>query len=111
MIFRVAGHETTASLLSFTFYLLSRFPEVKKKIIDELEEVLGTLKDDVIPSVDDLNKLEYMNAVLKEVLRLFPVGPATARVTEADEKLGPYDIPKGATVLVTFYGMKSQCSH
>ena len=91
-------------MLSMTFYILSRFPRVKARVLEELEEVLGPVTgESVTPSVEDLNRLEYMTAVLKEVLRLFPVGPATGRRTETAEKIGPYDIPEDTTIVVSFF--------
>lgn len=86
--FLFAGHDTTGILLAWLFYELSRSPHVLKAIHDELDDVLGPDSDPaavraklLAPGGDELiNRLPYITAVIKEVLRLYP--PAgTARMT------------------------------
>ncbi|KAL7753839.1 hypothetical protein RI367_000771 [Sorochytrium milnesiophthora] len=100
MTFLLAGHETSASTLAFLFSLLHFYPDVKRKMFEEIDEVMGSSD---APTIEHLSKLKYMAAVLKETLRLFPIGPATARAAEEDVKIGDFTLPKGSNILVDFY--------
>ncbi|MFN2545146.1 MAG: cytochrome P450 [Actinomycetota bacterium] len=92
----LAGHETTAVALSWTFYLLSRHQDVEGKLHAELDEVLG----DRVPTVEDLSRLDYTRKVLSEAMRLFPPAWMIGRQAIADLELCGYDVPKG-TILLT----------
>ncbi|OLN87586.1 putative sterigmatocystin biosynthesis P450 monooxygenase stcS-like protein 5 [Colletotrichum chlorophyti] len=75
-VFLLAGHDTTASTLSFAYYLLDRYPSVLQKVLAEHDEVLGRDTGLAVSNIIDnptlLNQLSYTNAVLKETLRLYP---------------------------------------
>jgi cytochrome P450 len=92
----LAGHETTAVALSWTFYLLSRHPEVEGKLHAELDEILG----DRVPTVDDLPRLDYTRKVLSESMRLFPPAWMIGRQAVADLELLGYDVPAGTILLL-----------
>jgi cytochrome P450 len=94
MTFLFAGHETTATALTFTWYLLSRHPAVERRLVAELEEVLG----DRPPTPDDLPALEYTGQVFREAMRLYPPVPLVPRETATPVELGGYALPEGATV-------------
>jgi len=94
MTFLFAGHETTATALTFTWLLLSQHPEVERTLVAELEEVL----DGEPPSFADLPDLEYTEQVLREAMRLYPPVPQIPRDTTEPVELGGYGIPEGATV-------------
>lgn len=66
---RFAGHDTTAVLLSMTFYALGGRPEIKKKILEEIEPLRSK---GFVPSYDDLSSMQYIGMVLNESLRLYP---------------------------------------
>ncbi|GAD98773.1 fatty acid hydroxylase, putative [Paecilomyces variotii No. 5] len=72
--FLIAGHETTSGLLSFLFYYLLKTPYAYKKAQQEVDEVIGRRKI----TIDDLPKLHYIRAVLRETLRMRPTAPAFA---------------------------------
>ncbi|MDW8291929.1 MAG: cytochrome P450 [Anaerolineae bacterium] len=95
----VAGHETTANTLSWAWYLLAKHPRVEARLHDELDRVLGRRA----PTVDDLPRLPYTEAVVKETLRLYPAAYVTAREPIADVELGGHRIPKGRTILIAPY--------
>src|SRR5262249_7633234 len=95
----LAGHETTANALTWTWYLLPRHPEVETKLIDELRRVLSGRS----PSVNDLPALPYPEMVIREVLRLYPPAPGLAREPIEDVTIGGYDVPKGSLVVVNIY--------
>ncbi|KAI5121947.1 hypothetical protein M0805_002018 [Coniferiporia weirii] len=86
--FLLAGHETSAHTLSFTIMLLALYPDVQKKLREEVLRVWPTL-DDLISSTNkrDFNKLEYAFAILRETLRCFPSEPRINKIVEADTTL------------------------
>lgn len=95
----LAGHETTASTLGWTWYLVERAPEVFDRLRTEAREVLG----DRLPSYQDLAKLSYTGRVIEEAIRLYPpVWMLTRRAAAADEVAG-YHVPAGADVLICPY--------
>ncbi|KAM6461419.1 cholesterol 24-hydroxylase isoform 1-T1 [Liasis olivaceus] len=100
--FFIAGHETTASQLSFTIMELSRHPEIVAKLQAEVDEVIGVKRD---VSYEDLGKLEYLSQVLKEVLRLYPPVPGTMRWTEKKNVIEGIDIPANTTLIFSTYIM------
>ena len=90
----VAGHETTSNALSWTFYLLSRHPEVLERCRAEVREVLGGRR----PEADDLRSLEYLDRVVKESLRLYPPAWFFERNVCQDDVIGGKRIEKGAII-------------
>jgi cytochrome P450 len=92
----LAGHETTAVALSWTFALLARHPAVADKLHAELDEVLGEQE----PTVDDLPRLDYTQRVLSESMRLFPPAWMIGRQAIADLELLGYDVPAGTVLLL-----------
>jgi cytochrome P450 len=75
MTLLLAGHETTANTLTWTWYLLSQSPEIGRRLHAELNEVL----DGRVPTVADLPELKYTRMVLEEALRLYPPTPLLSR--------------------------------
>jgi len=94
MTFLFAGHETTATALTFTWYLLSQCPDVEERLVAELDAVLG----DRPPEFGDLPDLEYTERVLNEAMRIYPPVPQIPRETTERLELGGYTVPAGATV-------------
>jgi cytochrome P450 len=94
-----AGHETTANLLCWTWYLLSRHPEVQGRLFAEVDAVLKGRP----PALSDLKDLRYTEMVVKEVLRLYPPAWYAERSPLADTELGGYRIPAGACVAISVY--------
>lgn len=95
-----AGHETTASLLTWTFYMLANHPDVEAKLHEELARVLNGRT----PTMDDLPNLPYLKMVLDETLRLYSPVPMVARDATKDDVIDGHRIPKGALVVVLFHG-------
>jgi cytochrome P450 len=93
----LAGHETTANLLTWTWYLLSQAPEAEQRLHAELDAVLGGR----LPSVDDLPALRFMDRVIDESLRLYPPVWLFGRRALEDTELGGYPIPRGTVVSVS----------
>jgi len=95
----LAGHETTANALSWTWYVLAQHPEVEAKFHAELDEVLGERE----PCPEDFERLVYTRQVLAESMRLYPPVWTVAREALRDTTLGGYDVPKGAQVVTSTY--------
>ena len=90
----LAGHETTALALSWSWYLLASHPEAEKKFHAELEQVLGGRT----PDVSDLPNLKYTDMIAKETMRLYPPAYAVGREAIEETELGGFAVPKGTQV-------------
>jgi cytochrome P450 len=95
----LAGHETTAIALSWTFHLLGENPEAEAKLSAELEEVL----DRRVPTVTDLPRLRYAAAVIKESMRLYPPAWAVGREALGDCEIGGYHVPTKTQMFISQY--------
>ncbi|HXZ05403.1 MAG TPA: cytochrome P450, partial [Ktedonobacteraceae bacterium] len=99
MTMLIAGHETTANALAWTWYLLSQHAEVEQRLYNEIEEVLGGS----IPTLEHLPKLKYTNMVLEEALRLYPPGGIFGRKAIADDELRGFRIPANSMIIISPY--------
>jgi cytochrome P450 len=91
----LAGHETTANALTWSFYLLSRNPSLGRTLRDELErELRGN------PSLADLPRLKLTRAVIEEALRLYPPAWLISRSVTEDDEIGGFHIPARSIVFV-----------
>jgi cytochrome P450 len=97
----VAGHETTAMTLNWTWYLLSQNPEAEEKLSSELNTLLGSGSD--FPAPGDLSKFIYTRQVIEETLRLYPAGWLLTRKALKDDQLGDYLVPAGTEVYISPY--------
>jgi cytochrome P450 len=95
----LAGHETTANALTWTCYLLSKHPEVERKVFAEVDEVLGA----GAPAFDDLAKLRYTTMVIQEAMRLYPPAWAFERTAIADDEVAGYHVPAGTILIIAPY--------
>jgi cytochrome P450 len=93
----LAGHETTALNLSWSWYLLAQHPEVEQKLHSELDAVLGTRP----PTVSDLPKLHYTDRIIRETLRLYPPAWRVFRRTEEPFEVGDYLLPPGSNIVLS----------
>ncbi len=95
----VAGHETTATTLNWTWYLLCNHPEAEARMQTEIDAVVG----DATPGIEHVGQLTYTGQVLEEALRLYPpVWLYTRKAVNAD-RLGPYDVAPGTDIFITPY--------
>jgi cytochrome P450 len=97
----LAGHETTAKAMSWTFALLDRHPAESERLLMELE---GHLDGRPLDS-QDVPRLVYTQAVIHESLRLYPPIWLLSRVAVADDQIEGYSIPEGTTVVISPYLM------
>ncbi len=95
----VAGHETTASGLNWTWYLLSQHPGVEARLHAELDGV----PDETAPGLAHMEQLTYTRQVIDEALRLYPPGWLLSRRTVQPDVLCGYEIPAGTNVLLPLY--------
>jgi cytochrome P450 len=90
----LAGHETTALALSWSWYLLATNPSAEKKFHRELDDVLQGR----MPTVSDLTKLTYTEMIAKETMRLYPPAYAVGREALEETEIGGFRVPKGSQV-------------
>jgi len=88
----MAGHETTAIALAWALYAVHRHPAVRVRLVSEVD---GLGPD---PAPDDLARLPYLNAVVDETLRLFPIVDSVFRRLRKPWRIGRYDLPVGITI-------------
>nr|ARO89871.1 cytochrome P450 Cyp4v2 [Andrias davidianus] len=101
--FMFEGHDTTAAALNWALHLMGSHPEAQCKAQKELDDVFGDSDRPV--TMDDLKKLKYLEAVIKESLRLFPSVPFFARTICEDCRIGGYEIPKGVDAVIIPYAL------
>ncbi|XP_055542610.1 cytochrome P450 4c21-like [Wyeomyia smithii] len=99
----VAGNETSATQLSHTCLLLALHPDIQEKAFREVQKVITS--SDMVMDMDVLKQLVYVEAVLKEAMRLMPVAPIIARENLYDLELDGHKIPKGTLLLINFYSL------
>ncbi|WP_117210192.1 cytochrome P450 [Allorhizocola rhizosphaerae] len=95
----LAGHETTASTLGWSLYLIDRHPDVRQRLHDEAVEVLGDRR----PTHEDLRRLTYTGMVIQEAMRLYPPVWMLPRKAIAADSIAGYRVPAGADVLICPY--------
>lgn len=94
----LAGHETSAAALTWWGWCMAAYPEAQRRAADELQEVLGGRA----PSAADLPRLPWLQACIKEVLRLYPPAPALlSRISTVPLQIGGYTLPAGSMIRLT----------
>jgi len=102
LIFLLAAYDTTALALTWTWYLLSQYPQVESALHAEIDSVLGGR----LPSVEDLPQLTFTRMVFTEAMRLYPPGYIIARKALDDYEIDNYFIPAGSTILMSPFVMQ-----
>lgn len=97
----LAGQDTTANALTWTWYLLARHPEVEARLQEELQCVLAGRA----PSVADLARLVYTGMIIQESMRLYPPAPQFAREPIEDVTIGGFEVPRGSLITVSTYAL------
>jgi cytochrome P450 len=96
-----AGHETTATTLTFAFALLAQHPDIAHRIDNELATVLNGRT----PTVEDLPDLPLTKMVVQESLRLYPAAWGTTRESLAEDRLGDYEVPAKSKLIINIWGL------
>uniref|UniRef100_A0A2K6RC60 Cytochrome P450 3A7-like n=1 Tax=Rhinopithecus roxellana TaxID=61622 RepID=A0A2K6RC60_RHIRO len=108
IIFIFAGYETTSSVLSFVMYELATHPDVQQKLQEEIDAVLPNKAP---PTYDTVLQMEYLDMVVNEKLRLFPVAMRLERVCKKDVEINGIFIPKGVVVMIPSYVLHHDPKH
>jgi cytochrome P450 len=96
----IAGHETVASALTWTWFLLSQHPQARDRLAAEARQILDPRR---LPEPQDYNHLVYTRAVFAEALRLYPPAWIITRKALEEDRLDDFRIPRGATVIISPY--------
>jgi len=107
MTLLMAGHETTAKALTWTFWALHRNPAATEDVRAEIDAALGTRP----PAAADADELPFTWMVLQETLRCFPPVWIMSRVARNDDAIGGYSVPAGSLVLVSPYAVHRHPAH
>lgn len=99
----LAGYETVANALTWTWYLLSENPEAAERMQQEIDIVLGSGNDARLPTLEDLPQLRYTEMVFAESMRLYPPAWAMGRQSTQIVELGPYRLPAGTYFFFSQY--------
>lgn len=102
--FSIAGNETSALTLSYTILLLAMYPDIQERLYSELRSVYDTQDEET--SYERVQKLTYLDLVLKESMRMFPVAPFIVRTATADTPVSSCIIPKGSIVMMSIFNMQ-----
>jgi cytochrome P450 len=99
LTFMFGGHETVAVGLAWTFWLLSKHPDVLRRLEAEVDEKLGGQR----PTFENTRQLEYLTRVINESLRVRPPVWLMSRMPTSDDEIGGYHIPAGSQILISSY--------
>ncbi|KAI0387932.1 cytochrome P450 [Hypomontagnella monticulosa] len=100
MTFLAAGHETTATAMTWAVYMLAKNPEMQKRLRAEIREKLPSLDSDRDISSTDIDHMPYLNAVCNEILRYYAPVPLTPREAAVDTTVMGYKVPKGTAIML-----------
>ncbi|CAK0785609.1 hypothetical protein CVIRNUC_008820 [Coccomyxa viridis] len=101
MTMLIAGHETTAAVLTWTLHCLTDRPDVLKRLQHEIDTVLGDRK----PTLDDLKKLRLTTRVINEAMRLYPQPPVLIRRATEDDVLGGFSVAAGSDIFISVWNI------
>ncbi len=107
MTMLLAGHDTTALTLTYTWFLLSEHPEVERRLHEEVDAVV----DDGRPTMAEMRELEYTEWVIKEAMRLYPPVYTIFREPREPVEVGGYTIPEGAAIMLPQWAVHRSDDH
>ncbi|XP_050068554.1 cytochrome P450 4c3-like [Anopheles maculipalpis] len=100
--FILGGHDTTATSISWTLFLLGTEPSIQAKAVQEIEHVMGG-DSARWPTMRELNEMRYLEACIKEALRLYPSIPIIGRRLTEDVRLAEHVLPAGTNAVIVVY--------
>lgn len=95
------GHDTSSFTVAMAIILLAMHPKIEQRVMDELTEVLGDQPIDADLTMEQINRLVYLEQVIKETLRVHPVAPVLLRHCSEDTELENFTIPEGSEIIVS----------
>jgi cytochrome P450 len=101
MTMLLAGHDTTALTLTYTWYLLSQHPEAERRVHAEVDDVLGGDR----PTMADVREFDYLERVIDEAMRLYPPVYTMFREPKEEVELGGYRIPEESAIMLSQWAM------
>jgi len=101
MTLLIAGHETTAAVLTWTFFLLSQHPEDAQRVKEEVDRVLGDRK----PTLADMKELQFTTRVINESMRLYPQPPVLIRRALKEDNLAGYTCKEGDDMFISVWNL------
>lgn len=101
MTFLIAGHETTASSLSWAVYVLCQYPEMQTRLRNEIASKAPDILKGKSVSHTDIDQCEYLHAICNEILRLYPPVALTVRVAAKDTSLCDHIVPKDTMIVLS----------
>lgn len=104
-----AGNDTSSVAMSHILVMLAIHQDVQERVVDEVNRVLSNTPMDAPLTYESIEQLTYMERVIRETLRLYPVGPYLARECTEDTKISKCVIPAGANVIVSVYSLQRRC--
>ncbi|CAB0045304.1 unnamed protein product [Trichogramma brassicae] len=97
------GNDTTALVNTYVLFMLALFPDVQEKVYQEQFEIYGDSDPGDVPvRHEDLNRMDYLERVIKETLRIFPIAPIVVRKITDDLNIGEHTLVKGSSVVLAF---------
>lgn len=102
-LFLLAGFETTGNTVSFAILMMALHPEMQEKLYREIVEIFTA--EEVEFNMENLNKLNYLDQVIKETMRLFPVAQLLVKTTLTEFELDGHILPKGTTLMISLHNL------
>lgn len=103
--FLFAGHDTTSHALSFFLYNVAKYPTVQEKVFEEIITVFGGVPENSQISIRKLSELKYLEAVIKESMRMFATIPFIGRQILEEATIGDLHLPADTNVSLFLFGM------
>jgi cytochrome P450 len=100
----LGNHDTMKTAMTFLFYVLAKYPDVQEKVYHEVVKTVIDEADHDL-TIEDVEKLHYLESVIKETLRLYPVIPVVGRKLRSEKQIGELIFPKDVEVLISPYLM------
>lgn len=94
-----SGHDTTTNAICFTLFTISKFPEVQKKLNEEIQQLIG----DTDVTFKTINEFKYLDLVIKETMRLYPPVPIISRRLHEEVDFGDFIAPANANYNLILY--------
>jgi len=109
-VFFIAGHDTTANSVACALCYIANNPKIQEKLHKEITDVLGpsdATTGTPIPTLEESKNMKYLNAIIKETMRLNPsVEQLPPREVTKETIMGPYTLPVGVNVILSIYGIQ-----